>query len=301
MRRSEVCRETGLTKKAVEYYVQRGLIAPAIGENGYREFGEAEVGRLKKIALLRKLDLSLEEIRDVLDDGTGEAMQSICVRRELKMQQQGAKKRLLEQWSAGCHQSEIEQALKSLEESESIAERLLEAFPGYFGRFLCLHFARFLDQPARTADQRRAYQEVITFLDGMPELVIPEELQEVLQQSTRQMGVAQIGKSIEQTRASLEHPEQFVEENRQMLEQYWKIKQQEAYRKSPMAQLQELLRQFMTAQGYYEVFIPAMKRLSPSYAAYCAQLEHANEVLLRKFPQMAEQAYAKTEEPKKRH
>ena len=86
-----------------------------------------------------------------------------------------------------------------------------------------------------------------------------------------------------------------------MLEQYWKIKQQEAYRKSPMAQLQELLRQFMTAQGYYEVFIPAMKRLSPSYAAYCAQLEHANEVLLRKFPQMAEQAYAKTEEPKKRH
>ena len=66
MRRSEVCRETGLTKKAVEYYVQRGLIAPAIGENGYREFGEAEVGRLKKIALLRKLDLSLEEIREVL-------------------------------------------------------------------------------------------------------------------------------------------------------------------------------------------------------------------------------------------
>ena len=54
-----------------------------------------------------------------------------------------------------------------------------------------------------------------------------------------------------------------------------------------MAQIQALLGAFMNASGYYEIFIPAMKRLSPSYAAYSRQLEQANEVLLRQFPQMA--------------
>ena len=32
---NEVCKECNLTKKAVEYYTEQGLIQPRIKENGY--------------------------------------------------------------------------------------------------------------------------------------------------------------------------------------------------------------------------------------------------------------------------
>lgn len=35
---SEAAAKTGLTKKAIEYYEEQGLICPKISENGYRNF-----------------------------------------------------------------------------------------------------------------------------------------------------------------------------------------------------------------------------------------------------------------------
>lgn len=61
-----VCKECGLTKKAVEYYIEQGLVAPSVQENGYRDFSEADIARLKKISVLRGLGLSAAEIRNVL-------------------------------------------------------------------------------------------------------------------------------------------------------------------------------------------------------------------------------------------
>ena len=37
---NEVCKECNLTKKAVEYYTEQGLIQPRITENGYRQLSE---------------------------------------------------------------------------------------------------------------------------------------------------------------------------------------------------------------------------------------------------------------------
>ena len=39
---NEVCKECNLTKKAVEYYTEQGLIQPRITENGYRQFSETD-------------------------------------------------------------------------------------------------------------------------------------------------------------------------------------------------------------------------------------------------------------------
>ncbi len=41
---NEVCKECNLTKKAVEYYTEQGLIQPRITENGYRQFSETDNG-----------------------------------------------------------------------------------------------------------------------------------------------------------------------------------------------------------------------------------------------------------------
>lgn len=62
----EVCKRTGLTKKAVLYYQEKGLIIPVVGENGYRIFSEFDVKRLKEIALYRKLGMTLDEIQEIM-------------------------------------------------------------------------------------------------------------------------------------------------------------------------------------------------------------------------------------------
>ena len=63
---NEVCKECNLTKKAVEYYTEQGLIQPRITENGYRQFSETDALKLKRIAVLRGLGFSVPEIRTIL-------------------------------------------------------------------------------------------------------------------------------------------------------------------------------------------------------------------------------------------
>ena len=65
---NEVCKECSLTKKAVEYYIEQGLIFPTIQENGYRCFSDEDAECLKKISVLRDLGLSVADIRLVLPE-----------------------------------------------------------------------------------------------------------------------------------------------------------------------------------------------------------------------------------------
>ena len=61
----EVCKKCSLTKKAVEYYIEAGLISPFVQENGYRDFSAKDVDLLRKISILRNLGLSVSEIKSV--------------------------------------------------------------------------------------------------------------------------------------------------------------------------------------------------------------------------------------------
>lgn len=64
MKINEVEERVGVTKRNIRYYEKEGLLAPSRNsENGYRDYSEADVEELKKIKLLRKLDVPLEEIR----------------------------------------------------------------------------------------------------------------------------------------------------------------------------------------------------------------------------------------------
>jgi hypothetical protein len=47
-----------------------------------------------------------------------------------------------------------------------------------------------------------------------------------------------------------------------------------------------LLKTFYSTSGYYDVFLPALKELSSSYAQYHRQLEIANETILSQYPEM---------------
>jgi len=63
VRINEVEQLVGVTKGNIRFYEKEGLITPRRNqENGYRDYNEADVEWLKKIRLLRMLDVPIEEI-----------------------------------------------------------------------------------------------------------------------------------------------------------------------------------------------------------------------------------------------
>ena len=64
---NEVEALVGITKKNIRFYEAEGLLCPRRNsENGYRDYSEAEVETLRRIKLMRKLGVPLEEIRQML-------------------------------------------------------------------------------------------------------------------------------------------------------------------------------------------------------------------------------------------
>ena len=71
----------GISKKNIRFYEQQGLLHPKRNsENGYREYDETDVLRLKKIKLLRKLSLPIDEIRRIQ---SGELLLADALHRQL--------------------------------------------------------------------------------------------------------------------------------------------------------------------------------------------------------------------------
>ncbi len=59
-------KRTGLSRKAIYVYEERGLLTPTKGSQGYRDYSEEDVERLLLIAKLRELDIPLEDIARLL-------------------------------------------------------------------------------------------------------------------------------------------------------------------------------------------------------------------------------------------
>lgn len=283
---NEVSKTTGLTKKAIEYYTMQGLVIPNILENGYRDYDQSDINKLNTISILRQLGISTNEIKSVLSDESRATLQALSIRKELSFQIEQAKKLLLEKLSQGQSYSEISKELQALNNSKTITEKLLEAFPGYYGRFICLHFARFLNEPIRTDSQQSAYERIISFLDNAPQLTLPEDLQEYLIESTKDIGTEQITEMIKNTKKSIENPDDFLSDNKEVLERYLAYKQSDEYKNLPVYKIMELTKEFNCTSGYNDMFIPALKELSPSYSEYHQKLEKANKKLLEQYPEI---------------
>jgi DNA-binding transcriptional MerR regulator len=282
---NETSKITNLTKKAIEYYTEQNLVFPDLLSNGYRDFSMNDIECLKKISVLRKLGLSIEEIKAVLSDENGDAIKKLSVRNELNMQRERAKNAILDQIGCGKSYTDISADLEAIEQSATVTEKLLNSFPGYYGRFISLHWARFLNEPIVTDEQKSAYNEILAFLDNVPTLSFPENLQAYLDEATKSISTVDISEFNKKTKQSIENPETFFADNKEFLEYYLAYLQSDEYKNSPMFQMKSLLVEFNKTSGYYDILIPAMKRLSPSYAEYCKQSEIANEKLYAQYPE----------------
>ncbi|MEU7576236.1 MerR family transcriptional regulator [Streptomyces sp. NPDC041068] len=75
MRIGELARRTGVNAHQLRYYEAQGLLEADRGTNGYREFDESALLRVKQIRHLLGAGLSSEDIAYVLPCAVGEAPQ----------------------------------------------------------------------------------------------------------------------------------------------------------------------------------------------------------------------------------
>ena len=92
----------GITKKNIRFYEDQGLLLPDRAENGYREYREEDIRRLKQIKFLRKLAVPIEEIRAVFN---GERALPACL---------------------SAHLGELDRQKADIDEMKAIAENLLK-------------------------------------------------------------------------------------------------------------------------------------------------------------------------------
>ena len=65
----DVEKRTGLSRSNIRFYEKEKLIEPSRNEsNGYRDYSENDVENIKKIAYLRTLGISIEDIRSIISE-----------------------------------------------------------------------------------------------------------------------------------------------------------------------------------------------------------------------------------------
>ena len=279
---NEVCKKCSLTKKAVEYYVGQGLISPSIHENGYRNFSDEDVDRLNKISVLRSLGLSVAEIQGVLSSQGAAVLKEISNRKILQITVLQEKQKLIQELATNHDWEQIQAKLQLLEQKQSILERFMNVFPGQYGRFICLHFAAYLNEPILTDEQQEAFNTIIAFLDNA-NFDIPANLQIYLDEAFN-LDENLIGSMADAVNNYIQDTDKYIADNREIIEIIMAYKQSEEYKSTPAYRLEEVLKQFNSMSGYNEIFLPAMRRLSKSYREYYEALLRADEKFKQEYP-----------------
>ena len=284
---NEAARKCGITKKAVQYYVEQGLVDPKVLENGYRDFSEEDTKVLKRVVLYRKLGLSIREIRRVLEDRR--EISGIFYQRELELEQEKTKQEWLKRLAAGEAIEDLEPEIDPLSSNTIIIQKLGELFPGYYGKIIRLHFSRYLTGKVETEEQKKAFHQIIEFFDRVPEIRLPDDLREYLDacmvEGSGEEETERLRRVLQEQEYALQNLDEFVRNHKKVLDDYQKYRQTEEYQNSPACRLMETMKQICAANGYDDTFIPAMRKLSPLYNEHYEQLLKANEQFTKSYPE----------------
>lgn len=287
---NEVAKLCNLTKKAVEYYAEQRLICPNILENGYRDFSELDIEILKQIALYRRLGLSISEIKSIINNP--EKLKSILYKKTLELEQEKAKQDILQRLCDGESLEKLEQEINNINSKSIIIEKLMDLFPSYYGKFISLNFSRYLTGKIETKEQMEAFKEIIDFFDNVPNIEIPKDLQEYLDEYlaeySSEEGQEKINSIIQAKDKNLKNIDEFIRKNKETLDKYNEYKKTEEFKNSPANRLMELMKQVCSTNGYYEKFIPAMRKLSTLYNEYYEQMIKVNEQFIKNYPEYTE-------------
>ncbi|MFM1562878.1 MerR family transcriptional regulator [Helcococcus ovis] len=279
MIRNEIQEKTGLTRKAIEYYEEKGLIKPLKLENGYRDYSNQDLETLNKIYLFRKIGLRISEIEECLSSSS-RSLASILRRKEYHLEIEQKRKEVIELMVKKESQDIINGKIALIEAEESIYEKLENAFPGYFGQLIFSAYQPFLNE---TLDEegKVAYKEFVTYLDSLPSFTLTKEEQEYIEEVSTIYDMNTLKEVNESKIKAIENSEKWLEENKEILSQYQDYKNSYEYQNSLMKIIQDKLQKYMQDNKYYEIAIPLIRKFSKGYNEYYRKLFIANDEYLK--------------------
>ncbi|KNF08296.1 putative transcriptional regulator [Gottschalkia purinilytica] len=286
MKISEVSKITELTKRAIRYYENEGLINPNINEeNNYREYDEEDVNKLIKISLLRQLDLSIDNIKDIIN-------KSINIRNLLKnhvnkleedISQMEKSKTLIESIindTSNIDSEKIIEKMKLLrnyidsndkQKQGYIKRQLQRIFPDKFGIILTLRFVPFLNEPIDSPEKEKAWIEIVKFLDEAEEISYPEEIEKSFENISYDDLETIMEGTYKELNVLINPTKEELEEYKKKLIEFMETSSKDKeFRKaySELAKPRNKMRKQLSDIGYYDKFTENMKILSKDYKKY---------------------------------
>lgn len=284
---NDASKKSKLTKKAIEYYTDQKLVFPSVLPNGYRDYSNDDLVILKKIALYRRLDLNISEIKAILYDS--KSLNKIVANKVIELEESKIKTVILKKLCDGENLMDLEEEINDMNSKSIIINKLKDLFPGFYGNMISIYFSCYLNGTIETEEQMEAFVDIIEFLDNVPKLKIPLELQEYFDKLSNVLSDEKQIKSLIYTKEeSINNIEDFINNNQEILSVYSDYKKSEEYKNSYAKKLMDFMKEFCSNSGYNDKFIPAMRKLSPKYNEYYEKLLYANEEFLINHPDYIE-------------
>ncbi|HEY5589403.1 MAG TPA: MerR family transcriptional regulator [Paludibacter sp.] len=191
MKINEVMKETGLTKKAIYYYEEAGLIKPRKEEeSNYRIYTVEDINRLIAIHTLRKLDFSIKDIQLVLSvkKNFTQAIKKQLGFFNCEIERLNKSKVVLENFieqGKGLNIDDLKLLAQHLEDGSKnipgyMQKELDRILPGNLGKMFAIHYGQFLDEPLDTKEKEKAWLDLISLLDSQEDVQYPDDIKELI-------------------------------------------------------------------------------------------------------------------------
>lgn len=275
MQINEVTQQVVLSKRAIKYYEEQGLLTVKKDSNGYRNYTEENLTTLKEIAVYRKLGINISDIKQLLKSKDIQLLETIY---EQKASDLHVQQKQLEALRSYIQDHNVDRIYESVD-YQTIAQALQDMIPGFYGYYFMNHFMPYLQIPITTKEQRIAYENIIQFWDNTT-IRIPffmKLLNFIFYRFTPKASMEQMVSRMESQIQQYLNPSE--EEYKKLKEQTIrnvKLKNSLFYKYHPIFISQRKFMKQLQKQGYNDIFIPNMIALSPKYKEYHDALMNIN-------------------------
>lgn len=266
---NEIVKEVGMTKRAIKYYEEKGLLIVNKDNNGYRNYSKQDVDTLKKISVYRKLGIGIKDIQKLLKTDDKSILLHIYQEKLQEHVLQDSELKALKQFIDDGNADKANELL-DYQTVENAIESLL---PGKeWANYFKSHFKPFLNIRLITPEQKQALQNILEYCDKTT-LKIPFMME---------IGM-KIANTISQESRTAD---EMIAYYRDMNEnEYSKLKERVyagvkmktgMMKYHPSFIAQRKMQKELQNKGYNDIFLPNLMVLSPKYAEYKKSLDALN-------------------------
>lgn len=265
MRLNEVIKQVDLSKRAIKFYEEKGLLKTKRDSNGYRNYTDKDISLLKEISSYRKMGIGLSDIKKILNDKSVLKQILIEKKKEITISQNE-----LEALERFIENNNIEELYDSVD-YKTLADAIQNSIPGFYGYYFLNHFLPYLQIRIQTKEQQEAYNRLIEFWDNT-NIRIPFLMKLnswiLFKLNSKKSLIVQIEQIDSQIKEMLNPTEEEYEKLKKKVNDGYKLKNSIFYKYSLIGISQRKFMKELQNKGYNDIFIPSMIALSPKYKEY---------------------------------